>query len=168
MTHCQTDLSAASLERWNASLLLIPEKLFAKEWNFCHVTSSPHYAQSNGLAENAVKREKQLLEKCKTYSSDVLLGLLNLCNIPRKNTTGSQAQQLLSRWTLMTIPMSQNLLVPKPLTQSKCLQNWEITASNRRFTVTSMKKISNLWNPIKWHACSHRRNSRNLLSWNFE
>ena len=31
-------------------------ELFAKEWNFAHITSSPYYAQSNGLAENAVKQ----------------------------------------------------------------------------------------------------------------
>ena len=24
-------------------------ELFAKEWNFAHITSSPYYAQSNGL-----------------------------------------------------------------------------------------------------------------------
>ena len=35
---------------------------FAKSWDFVHTTSSLHYAQSNGKAENAAKR---LFQKCK-------------------------------------------------------------------------------------------------------
>lgn len=36
---------------------------FAKEWEFKHVTSSPHYAQSNGKVENAVKTAKRIIKK---------------------------------------------------------------------------------------------------------
>lgn len=38
-------------------------KEFACIWDFCYVTSSPHYPQSNGLAERAVRPAKHLLEK---------------------------------------------------------------------------------------------------------
>ena len=82
-------------------------ELFAKEWNFAHITSSPYYAQSNGLAENAVKQAKQLLEKCRKDGSDVQLGLLNLRNTPGDGM-GSPAQRLLSRRTRTTIPTSTN------------------------------------------------------------
>ena len=93
-------------------------ELFAKEWNFAHITSSPYYAQSNGLAENAVKQAKQLLKKCRKDGSDVQLGLLNLRNTPRDGMD-SPAQRLLSRRTRTTLPTSTKLLKPKPLSKSR-------------------------------------------------
>ena len=36
---------------------------FAKEWDFKHVTSSPHYAQANGKVENAVKTAKKYFKE---------------------------------------------------------------------------------------------------------
>ena len=38
---------------------------FASNWQFDHQTSSPHYPQSNGKIENAVKSAKKLLTKAK-------------------------------------------------------------------------------------------------------
>jgi hypothetical protein len=67
---------------------------FAKQYGFAHVTSSPTYAQSNGLAENAVKQIKQLFGKCKADHSDPYLGLLNMRNIPRDNFLGSPASSI--------------------------------------------------------------------------
>ena len=43
--------------------------VFARKWEFKHVTSSSTYAQSNGKAENAVKTVKHLFKKCKDSGS---------------------------------------------------------------------------------------------------
>lgn len=48
-------------------------KRFSQEYNFVHVTSSPYYSQSNGLAENAVKIAKSLIKKnCKQIDKALL------------------------------------------------------------------------------------------------
>ena len=45
-------------------------KQFAREWDFSVVTSSPNYAQSNGLAERNVQTIKNLLKKAKEGMKD--------------------------------------------------------------------------------------------------
>lgn len=87
---------------------------FAKEWNFTHLTSSPEYPQSNGLAENAVKQAKSLLEKTRRDGSDIYQNLLNIRNIPRDKILGSPAQRLMSRATRNPVFTNQKLLKPAP------------------------------------------------------
>ena len=38
---------------------------FAKEWNLKHITSSPHYARSNGFIERSIQTVKTTLKKAK-------------------------------------------------------------------------------------------------------
>ncbi len=89
---------------------------FARIWDFFHVTSSPHYPQSNGLAERAVRSAKHLLEKCARDRTDVYAALLSLRNVPRDGLP-SPAQRLLSRRTKTFIPMAKAMYVPKVETQ---------------------------------------------------
>lgn len=84
----------------------------ASSWDFVHITSSPEYPQSNGLAERAVRSAKELMEKSKWDGTDVFLKLLNLRNIPRDGILGSPAEILLSRQTRTTLPIDRKLLVP--------------------------------------------------------
>lgn len=89
-------------------------KDFARQWDFTHVTSSPEYPQSNGLAERAVRSAKGLMEKSHRDGTDVFLNLLNLRNIPRDSTLGSPAERLMSRQTRSAIPVNSKLLEPAP------------------------------------------------------
>ena len=45
--------------------------------NFVHITSSPKYAQSNGLAEHGVQIVKRTLPKAQDSNEDPYLALLN-------------------------------------------------------------------------------------------
>ena len=89
---------------------------FARKWDFCHVTSSPLYPQSNGLAERAVRSAKHLLEKCARDGTDIDAALLSLRNMPMDGLP-SPAQSLLSRRTRAFIPMTKAMYSPEVDTQ---------------------------------------------------
>ena len=55
---------------------------FAKTYQFEHITSSPRYARSNGMAERTVQTVKKLLMKAKKSGNDPYLALLELRNTP--------------------------------------------------------------------------------------
>ena len=70
---------------------------FARKWGFEHVTSSPHYPQSNGKAENAVKTVKRLFSKCKENSRSEFMALLDWRNTPTEGLGSSPAQRFFGR-----------------------------------------------------------------------
>ena len=49
---------------------------FAQQYNFKHITSSPHFAQANGKAESAVKTCTRLMKKATEDREDPHLALL--------------------------------------------------------------------------------------------
>ena len=85
---------------------------FTQEWEFKHVTSSPHYPRSNGKAESAVKTCKTLLKKASLAKTDVYLSLLDHHNIPTEQTGYSPAQRLFGRRTRTLLPIPTKLLDP--------------------------------------------------------
>ena len=83
-------------------------KDFASSNGFNHVTSSPHYCQSNGLAERIVKMVKGLLEQ----TTDSYLALLTYRATHFPWCGLSPAELLMGRQLKTDVPQVQQLLVP--------------------------------------------------------
>ena len=82
-------------------------KTFSTEFGFKHVTSSPHFAQSNGQAERMVQTVKRLIMK----STDPFKALLDYRNTPL-DIGLSPAQLFLNRRLKTSLPTSAPLLKP--------------------------------------------------------
>uniref|UniRef100_A0A8C9WWT4 Integrase catalytic domain-containing protein n=1 Tax=Sander lucioperca TaxID=283035 RepID=A0A8C9WWT4_SANLU len=81
---------------------------FAQKWSFSHVTSSPHFPQSNGEAERAVRTIKGLLKK----SSDPYLALMAYRAAPLANGH-SPAELLMGRKIRTPVPVIPSQLNPR-------------------------------------------------------
>ena len=77
-----------------------------KEYAVNHITSSPHYPQSNGLAEKYVQIIKNLLHKAKEEGKDMFKCLMIYCNTPLTSKLQSPMQILQSRSARSDLPMS--------------------------------------------------------------
>lgn len=99
---------------------------FVNTWEFEHVTSSPYYARSNGLAERNIQTIKKLMMKAESDGSDPYLALLNFRNTPVTSDTYSPAQLLMGRRLNTRLPVSDKLLVPKVPVQGIVLKSRDI------------------------------------------
>ena len=81
---------------------------FAEEWGFTHLTSSPHYLQSNGEAERAAQTAKDLITK----AEDLHLALLSYRSTPLHNGH-TPAELLMERKLRSTLPLVPEKLTPK-------------------------------------------------------
>jgi len=72
-------------------------KEFALEWNFEHRTSSPIYAQSNGMVERHIGTIKAMLKKAIYDRRDPYLSLLEYRNTPITAEIGSPAELMFGR-----------------------------------------------------------------------
>ena len=85
------------------------------QYNVNHITSSPHYPQSNGLAEKYVQILKNIFHKAKEEGKDLYQCLMIYHNTTLSNTLQSLMQNLTSRSARSSVPMSNTAR------QQKCL-----------------------------------------------
>ena len=79
---------------------------FCKEYGVDHITSSPHFPQSNGEAERGIQTVKRLWKKVK----DKQKALLDYRTTPLEGINQSPAQLLMGRRPRNTLPSSRKLL----------------------------------------------------------
>ena len=77
-----------------------------KEYEVNHITSSPHYPQSNGLVEKFVQIVKNLFHKATDEGADIDKYLMIYHNTPLASTSKSPMQMLQQRSARLQLPMS--------------------------------------------------------------
>ncbi|UYV62275.1 K02A2.6-like [Cordylochernes scorpioides] len=140
---------------------------FARQYGFTHVTSSPRFPQSNGMAEAGVKIAKLILKK----NQDPSLGLLEYRSTPLENGY-SPAELLMGRKLRTTLPIAPENLNPK-LVDSQTLKRKEgrrrkdmKSRYDRRCGATDMEELSEgdtvwitdmrIWGIVKQKASTPR------------
>ena len=78
---------------------------FAEAWGFDHVTSSPHYPQSNGFIERQVQTVKATMKKVAMTKSDLQMALLVLRATPVDSHLPSPAEMLNARKFKTNVPV---------------------------------------------------------------
>ena len=85
------------------------------EYNVNHITSLPHYPQSNGLAEKYVQIVKSLFHKAKEEGKDLYKSLMVYHNTLLSSHLQSPMQILTSRSARSNLPMSNAVRKQKGL-----------------------------------------------------
>ena len=92
---------------------------FSGEWDFEHLTSSPHHSKGNGKADSAVKEAKKILRKSRPSGSDTFVALLDHRNTPLASVQVSPAQRLFNRRTKSLLPMTANLFASQAVSDDE-------------------------------------------------
>lgn len=88
-------------------------KKYYKDKDIAITTCSPHYHQSNGMAEKAVSISKQILKKSFDDKYDFREGVMEYNNSPIISLDATPAQILQSRILRSELPVSTKVLEPK-------------------------------------------------------
>ena len=91
-----------------------PFKKFVDSWGINHVTSSPHYARSNGFIERSVRHIKPIIKKTIRNREDVQLTLLNLRATPIDTGLPSPGEMMFGRPIATLLPQRS---MPAPIEQ---------------------------------------------------
>ena len=112
-------------------------KEFLQQWGVRHVTSSPHYPQSNSHAEASVKAMKKLVKSCwDTRSRNIhkhkwASGLLQWRNTPRADGL-SPAQIVFGHPARDTLPIHKRAFAPE---WQKAVKDADSCAQERKYRV---------------------------------
>ena len=79
-----------------------------QEYRVNYITSSPHYPQSNGLAEKFVQTVKSLFYKAREEDADLYKTLMIYHNTPLTSNQQSLMQILQNRTARSQLPMSNS------------------------------------------------------------
>ncbi|KAL7849761.1 hypothetical protein SRHO_G00191100 [Serrasalmus rhombeus] len=116
---------------------------FTAEYDFQHVTSSPHFPQSNGMAKRAVKTAKWILKQDNPH-----LSLLSYRSTPTEPTRQSPAKLLMGREIRTTLPVLKESLRPMwpnletvKKNDAKAKQSYE-KDYNRRYSAKPLPSLS--------------------------
>ena len=134
-------------------------KTFLSDWKIEHWTSSPHYPQSNGLAESMVKVSKQLIDKATLQGLTWNRLLLDYRCIPISSNIPSPAEILFGR------RFRSELMLPSQVINPRISNQWEMiakkedkfhpisTTSNKAIPYEARQRVwiqdpaSKKWNP---------------------
>ncbi|KAM7281464.1 uncharacterized protein ISCGN_006128 [Ixodes scapularis] len=94
---------------------------FSIDWNFEHVTSSPRYPRSNGMAESAMKTVKMLLKKADESNGDPQMAFLDHRDTPLQHMHAIPGQLLMGRRTCTCVPTTTKQLLPKTVSATNQL-----------------------------------------------
>ena len=145
-------------------------KQFATDYGFEHCTTSPHYPQSNGMAEKAVQTAKNLLKKAVADHKDPYLALLEYRNTPVSDQLGSPAQRLMGRRTKTLIPTCEKLLQPKIIKPKTVIKEMKQRKEKQKIYYdrhtrplknlvvgdSVMMQVKNYWKPAKVTAVAQK------------
>ena len=102
-----------------------------KEYAVNHITSSPHYPQSNGLVEKFIQIVKNLFHKAKDEGADIDKYLMIYHNTPLASTSKSPMQMLQQRSVRSQLPMSNvarrrlGIVTEQQPSKNQCLPSHE-------------------------------------------
>lgn len=114
---------------------------FAEQQNFTIVTCSPHFHQSNGLAERAVGIVKSFLKKCFRDPKATLQNCLLQYRItPIAGLGASPAQLLMSRQLRSSLPIHVSKLKPAVIPNVKTLLTQKSNLTKQHYDKTANSK----------------------------
>lgn len=101
---------------------------FKQTYCFTHITSSPHYPQSNGAAERAFQTAKYILKQ-----TDPCLALMGYRSTPITATGESPAQLMNGRQIRTTVPVLEKTLLACPFNPDQVYMKDATAKSSYRF-----------------------------------